>query len=398
VTSSRRTAGVVAAAGTGARFREAAGGSHLPKTFLPLAGRPIWCHAATALAACEDVEEVVVVVPPEFVGGAEEAACALPKVRHIVPGGERRQDSVLSALRALAAVPPEFVAVHDGARPLASSELVRRCIASAWERGSGVAAVPVTDTLKRASTEGQVVETVDRSGLWAMQTPQVFGFPKLLAAHEAAQANGEEATDDAALVERLGERVWLVMGEETNLKVTRPADLQMAEAILTHRDGGAEVRVGHGFDVHRFHPSRACILGGVRVPHSQGLAGHSDADVVVHAIMDAVLGALALGDIGRHFPDTDPAYAGVSSLELARRVAALAAERGYTVANIDATVIAEAPRIAPHADAMRQCIAEAFGCAADGVSVKGTTTEGLGFTGRGEGIATHAVAVLRGAL
>jgi len=228
-----------------------------------------------------------------------------------------------------------------------------------------------------------------------MQTPQVFRYATLLKAHEAAESQGYEATDDAAVVERIGETVWLVRGEETNLKVTTPADLDLAASILGRREGMTDVRVGHGFDVHRFDPTRPCILGGVVVPHEAGLAGHSDADVVTHAIMDAALGALALGDIGQHFPDTDPAYTDASSLELAQHVARLVAERGYRITTVDATVIAEAPKIAPHAGEMRRRLAEALGCEPGRVSVKGTTTEGLGFTGRREGIAALAVVVVR---
>ena len=395
-----RTAAVVAAAGAGTRFREAASGAAEatalpPKAFVSLAGRPLWVHAAAALAACDEISDIAVVVPPTHVDLAREIAGGLPKVTAVVAGGSRRQDSVLNALRALAAAPPEFVAVHDGARPLATPDLIRRCVRSAWDRGSGVAALPVTDTLKRADAEGRVQATLDRSSLWAMQTPQVFRYRRLLTAHEAADADGHEVTDDAALMERLGESVWLVRGEETNLKVTRPADLAVAADILRRREGASDMRVGQGFDVHRFDPERPCVLGGVRVPHEAGLAGHSDADVLTHAIMDAVLGALSLGDIGRHFPDTDPAYAGASSLELAGRVVRLAAEQGYRVVNIDATVIAEAPKIAPHAAEMQERLADAFGCPADCVSVKGTTTEGLGFTGRREGIAAQAVVMMR---
>jgi 2-C-methyl-D-erythritol 2,4-cyclodiphosphate synthase len=227
-----------------------------------------------------------------------------------------------------------------------------------------------------------------------MQTPQVFPFAQLLAGHEAALREGAEVTDDAALIERLGEPVWLVPGEATNVKVTTPADLRLVEQVLTEREGGGTVRVGHGFDAHRLVAGRRCILGGVEIPHPTGPAGYSDGDVLTHALMDAVLGALALGDIGRHFPDTDPAYAAANSLDLAVRVTELAAAHGYRVTGLDATVVAQAPRIAPHAEAMRQALALAFGCPPEAVSVKGTTTEGMGFTGTGEGIAAHAVAVL----
>jgi len=402
VSSQTRTAAVVAAAGAGTRFREAeapasAGGtpSCLPKTLLSLVGRPLWAHAAAALAFCEEVAAIAVVAPGECLDSVQVQARSLRKVTAVVAGGQRRQDSVLNALRALAPAAPDFVAVHDGARPLATPDLIRRCIRAAWGKGSGVAALPVRDTLKSADADGQVTATVDRSSLWAIQTPQVFRYETLLKAHEAAETQGQEATDDAALVERLGETVWLVRGEETNLKVTTPADFDLAASILGRREGLMEVRVGHGFDVHRFDPARPCILGGVVVPHEAGLAGHSDADVVTHAIMDAALGALALGDIGQHFPDSDPAYAGASSLELATQVARLVAERGYQITAVDATVIAEAPKIAPHAGEMRQRLAEALGCQPGCVSVKGTTTEGLGFTGRREGIAAHAVVVVR---
>jgi 2-C-methyl-D-erythritol 4-phosphate cytidylyltransferase/2-C-methyl-D-erythritol 2,4-cyclodiphosphate synthase len=400
VSSMTRTAGVVAAAGAGARFREAeapAGraSSCLPKTLVSLAGRPLWTYAAAALAECEEVAEIVVAAPADHLALTQAEARSLDKVVAVVAGGQRRQDSVLNALRALAPTSPDFVAAHDGARPLATSGLIRRCIRVAWEKGSGVAALPVRDTLKSAGCDGCVTATLDRSSLWAMQTPQVFRYQTLLKAHEAADARGYEATDDAALVEQLGETVWLVRGEETNLKVTTPLDLDMAASLLGRREAMVDVRVGHGFDVHRFDPARPCILGGVSVPHEAGLAGHSDADVVTHAIMDAALGALALGDIGQHFPDTDPAYAGASSLELAERVARLIAERGYHIAAVDVTVVAEAPRVAPHAGEMRRRLAEALGCEVERVSVKGTTTEGLGFTGRREGIAAHAVVVVR---
>lgn len=399
-----RTAAVLAAAGASTRFRQAAGvdpatGDALaaPKTFIPLSGCPLWAHAARSLSECEEIDTIVLVAPPDWVEHAEQTcrALELSAVALVVPGGERRQDSVLNALEALADDPPELVAIHDGARPLVTPDLIRRCVRSAIENGSGVAALPVTDTLKRAGPEGIVEGTVDRSSLWAMQTPQVFHFQTLLAAQRKARQEGLEVTDDAALLEHLGQSVQLVRGEETNLKVTTPADLRLVAQVLAGRLGGAVVKVGHGFDAHRFEAGRPCVLGGVLVPHEAGPAGHSDGDVVTHAVMDAVLGALALRDIGYHFPDDDPEYAGISSLELAERVARMAADQGYRVAGIDATIIAQAPRIAGYVPQMREALAGAFRCEAACVSVKGTTTEGLGYTGRGEGIAAHAVASLR---
>jgi 2-C-methyl-D-erythritol 4-phosphate cytidylyltransferase/2-C-methyl-D-erythritol 2,4-cyclodiphosphate synthase len=401
-----RVAAVLAAAGAGARFRQAAASAPeaaplaAPKTLLPLAGRPLWIYGAEALSACEAIQRVAIVAPADHVEGVRQECDerGLAKVHAVVAGGERRQDSVQNALRVFAGDPPEYVAVHDGARPLASADLIRRCVESAVERGSGVAALPVTDTLKRASRNGLVEGTLDRSTLWAMQTPQVFRYGTLLAGHVAALRDGADVTDDAALIERMGEQVWLVRGEETNIKVTTPADLRLVASILAARSGGATMRVGHGFDAHRLEPGRPCILGGVEVPHDRGPLGHSDGDVLTHALMDAVLGALALGDIGRHFPDADPAYGGARSVELAARVAELARAKGYQITNLDATVIAQAPKIAPHVPAMRRTLAEAFACAPEAVSVKGTTTEGMGFTGTGEGIAAHAVAVLQPAL
>ncbi len=399
-----RTAAVLAAAGAGERFRQAAaavGGAHgpsaTPKAFLPLFGRPLWTYAARSLAACDEIERLVVVAPTDWVADAEGTLpdLRLGKPADVVAGGARRQDSVLNALEKLAEGDPDFAAVHDGARPLATTDLVRRCVRSAIENGSGVAALPVTDTLKRAGPDGVVGGTIDRSSLWAMQTPQVFRFRTLLAAHRRAQDEGVETTDDAALLESIGEPVQLVRGEETNLKVTTPEDLRLVAEILAGRSGGGAVKVGYGFDAHRFQMGRPCVLGGVLVPHEAGPAGHSDGDAITHAIMDAILGALALCDIGHHFPDTEPRYSGISSLDLASRVADMAAEYGYRVASIDATLIAQAPRIAGYVPQMKQALAAALRCEPASVSVKATTTEGMGYTGRGEGIAAHAVAVLR---
>lgn len=398
-----RAAAVLASAGDGARFREALASApaagvvtDTPKTFLPLAGKPIWAHGAQALGACDEIGRIVVVVPEALVAEAREACrgLALRKVSAVVPGGPHRQASVINGLQALADDPPEVVAVHDGARPLSTPDLVDRCVAAALERGSGVAAIRVTDTLKKASPGGLVEGTVDRNNLWRMQTPQVFAYQPLLDAHLEAIRDGCEVTDDAAVLERAGREVWLVPGEETNTKVTTPADLKLAADILAGR-GGSAFRVGHGFDAHRMMPGRPCILGGVEIPHDAGPLGHSDGDVLTHAIMDAVLGALALGDIGQHFPDSDPAYRGARSVELAAHVAAHVAERGYRVESVDATIIAQAPKVAPYVSAMRANLAEALGCGVEAVSVKATTTEGMGYAGTGEGIAAHALAVVR---
>ena len=279
---------------------------------------------------------------------------------------------------------------------MVTCEIIERSVEKAEETGACIAAVPVIDTIKSAC-EGHVSATVDRSSLYSVQTPQTFRADLIRRAYEQAYADGFHATDDAALVERLGEKVAIVQGSYGNIKVTTPSDLEIAECRL--RDGrwqeSGEVRTGLGFDVHKLVEGRKLFLGGVEIEHEKGLLGHSDADVILHAIADACLGAAALGDIGRHFPDTDPAYKGISSLKLLANVSDLLADDGFAVVNVDATVMCERPKIALHVDEMCRRIAEVLSVTPDRISVKGTTTERLGFTGRGEGIACQAVATLR---
>lgn len=400
-----RAGAVVVAAGQGRRM----GG--VDKGFLPLGGRPVLFWSLSALSAVPEIREIVVVVAP----GEEDAVAGriaggrFPKVAAVVPGGAERQFSVAAGLDALSPQ-IEIVAVHDGARPLVEPEAVRQALARlAAEDLAGVAlGVPVKDTIKELDEGGLVAGTPRRERLWAVQTPQVFRVAVLRQAHAEARASGVLATDDCALVERLGLPVALVPGDYRNLKVTTWDDLALAERLLAKRAGGAEephasewrsgrcgaMRVGVGYDVHRLVEGRDLVLGGVRVPYEKGLLGHSDADVLTHALMDALLGAAGLGDIGQQFPDTDPAYAGADSLALLGRVGALVAGAGYRVHNADAVVIAERPKLAPHLPAMRERLAAALGCAPDAVGLKATTTEGLGFTGRGEGIAAQAVCLL----
>ena len=379
---------LIAAAGQGRRF-----GLRGNKAFAPLAGEPLLAHSLRAMEACAPVAAVAVIVA----SGEEQTVwdvargAGCKKVGQVVPGGAHRQESVYLGLRALSPV-PTLVAIHDGARPLVSPALIAATIEAAAATGAAIAAAAVSDTIKRLGPNSLVEETLDRHELYAAQTPQTFRYDLILAAHERARADAFTATDDAALVERLGHDVQIVVSPPENLKVTTPQDLLLAEALLS---GGGDVRMGHGYDVHRLAPGRRLVLGGIELPHEAGLLGHSDADVVTHAVCDAVLGAIAAGDIGQHFPDSDPQYAGISSLELARRVGEMAAEGGWRVASVDATVICEAPRLAPHITPMRERLAAAFGLAPDRVSVKATTTEGLGLIGRGEGIACHAVAVVR---
>ena len=357
---------------------------------IPLGGRPLVSYCLDAFRATS-VEEIVLAVPPDEV----EAFCALiaqgggDKTEKVVAGGATRQDSVLNGLGELSAG-IDCVLIHDAARPFVSPTLIDRCATAARAHGAAVAAVPVSDTLKRA--EGELVRaTVDRRGLWAAQTPQAFRRQLVTEAYARAQREGTVAADDASLVEAMGWPVHLVLGSPRNLKITHPQDLELARMMVEWQVGGGETRCGVGYDVHRLVPGRRLVLGGVQFPGEMGLQGHSDADVLTHAICDALLGAAGLGDIGRHFPDTDPQYAGADSVELLRRAAALAAEAGFRVVNVDAVLVAEEPRIAGQVGRMRERLGAALGVAPDRVNVKGKTAEGLGLVGTGAGIASHAV-------
>jgi 2-C-methyl-D-erythritol 4-phosphate cytidylyltransferase/2-C-methyl-D-erythritol 2,4-cyclodiphosphate synthase len=316
------------------------------------------------------------------------------RVTAIVSGGERRQDSVAAGLAALPDE-TEIVLVHDGARPLADADLFDRCALAAAEHDAAIAAIPVADTLKRV--EGETISgTVDRSGLWAAQTPQAFRLETLRRA--LAASAGDEVTDEARICEAAGIPVSIVPASLANLKVTQPEDIAVADALLRARESApatsAAPRTGIGYDVHRFAPGRRLLLGGVEIAHERGLEGHSDADVLLHAIADAILGAAALGDIGQHFPSTDERYRDADSRALLREAARLAREAGWAPANIDATIIAEAPRIGPYVAAIREQIAACLDMDASAIGVKATTNEGLGAIGRGEGIAALATATL----
>ena len=344
-------------------------------------GRTVLETSCALFGAHPAVDELVLVA-----GGnrpqCEAIAAACPKPCTVVQGGATRADSVHNGL---AAAKGQLVAIHDAARPFASGEVITQVLQAAAKTGAAAPAVPVKDTIKVADKDGKVVTTPDRATLYAVQTPQCFDRALYLQALEAV--SGEKAslvTDDCSLFELAGLPVTLTAGDYANLKITTKEDLQKENTM----------RIGHGYDVHRLVEGRKLILGGVEVPYEKGLLGHSDADVLLHAVMDAVLGAAALGDIGQHFPDTDPAYKGADSLALTREVAKIIAAHGYKVGNIDATILCQRPKLAPHIPAMRKNIADAFGLPLDAVSVKATTEEHLGFTGEGLGIAAHAVALI----
>ena len=380
---------VVPAAGRGRRMGTA-------KQFLPLAGVPLLTRTLLVLEAAAPVAEVVVAAPP---GGEEElrARCVAPyrlgKVAAVVPGGDARQDSVAAGVEWALARGADWILVHDAARPLASPELFARVLQAARETGAAVAAVPCFDTVKRSAEGRRVEATEDRSRLWLVQTPQAFRAGLLQEALDRARRRGWRATDEASLVERVGGEVRLVMGERHNLKVTTPEDLRLARGWL--REGEPAWRVGQGLDVHRLVEGRPLVLAGVRIPFARGLEGHSDADVVAHAVMDALLSAAGLGDIGQHFPDHDPAYAGADSLALLGRVVEMLAARGWRPVQVSVTCLAQAPRLAPYRERMRANLARVLGLEGGAVNLAATTSEGLGFAGRGEGMAAWATAVVR---
>ena len=380
------TVALIVAAGRGARF-----GGDIPKQYLPLGGQPLLRHAASNLALHPAITGVRVVFDPDAQGHYDAAVGGLPMMTPVA-GGASRQESVLLGLESLGDQAPDTVLIHDGARPFCAPDLVDRVLDGLTSHDGAIAALPVVDTLKRSDDRDAIATTLDRAGVWRAQTPQGFSYKSILAAHRAA-AGRDDLTDDAAVAELAGLDVALVLGAEDNLKVTTPDDLDRAEAILSRHQG--DVRVGTGFDVHRFGDGDTVTLCGIEIPYDRSLAGHSDADVALHALTDAILGGLGAGDIGRHFPPSDPQWRGATSDLFVRDAVARVDQCGGAIAHADITIICEAPKIAPHAEAMQAGVASILGIDAARVSVKATTTEGLGFTGRGEGIAAQATVTLR---
>ncbi len=366
-----------------------------------LQGKPVWMHSVLTFLEMRETAQIVVVtreadIPLMKQQLIETAPCAAVK---FAVGGATRTDSVAAGVAALEQE-TDHIAIHDGARPLVKKEDILKALAALEQHDAVTLGVPVKDTIKQVDQTGKVIATPDRASLMITQTPQIFKRAVYLAALEDAKQTGYTPTDDCQLVERIGVPVYMVVGSYENIKITTPEDVPMAEAMLKPMKQQEykmpDLRVGHGYDVHRFAPDRKLILGGVTVPYELGLLGHSDADVLVHAVMDALLGAAALGDIGKHFPDTDAAYKGADSMQLFAHVVKLLGEKGHTVSNIDATVIAQKPKLAPFIPQMKENIAAVCGISPERVNVKATTEEKLGFTGRLEGISAHAVCMLIG--
>jgi len=376
------TVALVVGAGEGHRF-----GGDVPKQYHQFAGQAVMRRSLAAFLDHPEVTSVQAVIHPSHHDLYDEAVRGL-SLPAPVNGGATRQESVALGLESLAAQAPARVLIHDAARPLVDHGVISRVLAALETSPGAVPALAVADTLKRGDGEF-VAATVDRRDLWQAQTPQGFRFQDILAAHH--RAGGEELTDDAAVAERAGLAVAIVEGSEDNFKVTRPGDLIRAERVL----GGGDIRTGMGFDVHRFGPGDHVMICGVAIAHDFGLEGHSDADVGLHAITDALLGTIGAGDIGSHFPPSDPRWKGAASEVFLRHAGELVAARGGSISNIDVTLVCERPKIGPHREVMAARVAEILGLAMGRVSVKATTTEGLGFTGRGEGMSAQAVATVR---
>lgn len=379
---------VLLAAGNSTRM----GGSR-SKVLEELEGRPALCRSLEVLDRCPLIGEICLVCREQDRADMLPLTSGLNTPVRVVPGGAQRQDSVEQGVEALTG-PWEYVAIHDGARPLVTEEVLAAVCRDAMAHGAATAAVPSKDTCKLADGAGFVAATPARDRLWAVQTPQAFSLALYREALEKARAAGQSYTDDCQLIEAAGGKVKLTMGDYRNIKLTTPEDLLAARAYLGGEGGKKTVRIGYGYDVHRLVEGRKLILAGVDVPFEKGLLGHSDADVIAHAVADALLGAAALGDIGHLFPDTDPRYDGADSLKLLAEVCRLLREKGFSIGNIDATLLAQRPKIAPHIVQMRENLAAACGIAVDQVSVKATTEERLGFTGREEGMAASAVCLL----
>jgi 2-C-methyl-D-erythritol 4-phosphate cytidylyltransferase/2-C-methyl-D-erythritol 2,4-cyclodiphosphate synthase len=395
-----KAAAIIPAAGTGRRLM-----LDTPKQFQLLAGIPILVHSVKAFLSTDTIEVIIIPVPADYRQESELlleqylSENELQKIQ-IVIGGKTRQDSVAAGMAALAE-DVDLVLVHDCARPLVPRELIDACLTAAAENGAAIAAVPVHDTLKAVASDKAIINTVDRDGLWQAQTPQAVRASLLREAYNTATASGFSGTDEAALLEHAGIPVIVVMGHQRNMKITRPEDLVIAKAILSrnHPMKSGEkaqygVKIGYGYDAHRLVEGRKLVLGGVEISHEKGLLGHSDADVLTHALCDAILGAIGDGDIGRHFPDTDQQFKDVSSLNLLKQVVAKASSRGWRLGNADITIVAQRPKLVPYFEKMAENLAAICKVILSQVNLKASTTERMGFAGREEGMAAHAVVLL----
>jgi len=382
---------IIPAAGVGTRM-----GASIPKQYLEINGISVLRLTLQSIARMPSVCEVVVACSPDFADSVKQAAEGLfddNTQLTIVDGGDQRQDSVRNALKY--AIKGSLIAIHDAVRPFIDADLFELVCHQAHQSGAAIPAIKARDTVKRSADGLRTRETIPRDQIWLAQTPQVFASDLIKKAHQQAYENDYNGTDDASLVEYAGHYVSIVQGSVNNIKITEPDDLNFAEQVIKSTPS-KDIRIGYGYDVHRLQADRKLILGGLEVQHDKGLLGHSDADALSHAITDAILGALALGDIGSHFPDTDPAFKNMDSRIFLRKSIGLATKMGYRIGNIDATVVAEKPKLRPYIDTMRMRIAEDVDTKVENVSVKATTSEKMGFVGREEGMAAMATVLLIG--
>ena len=386
-----KIAAIILAAGSGSRMN-----STLTKQRMTVCSETVLHRSIRAFDECRVIDKIVVVCRAdeiEIIESTEFSDIKTPILA--VVGGDFRAESARLGFEAVRS-DADFVAIHDAARCLITPDMIERVACAAIEFGAASASTPLVDTLKRSDESGNISETVPRSDLHLAQTPQIFATDVYARAIRHASDAVTEITDDNMLAELLGERIHLVDTGRDNIKITTPSDIEYAEFIIRKRENMLEkFRTGHGYDVHRLVADRDLIIGGVNIPYELGLLGHSDADVLVHAVMDAILGAAALGDIGRHFPDTDEKYMGISSIALLSHVSALIRDRGYSIVNIDATLVLQRPKIAQYVPDMIKNISDTLGIDYDRVNIKATTEEHLGFTGSGEGAAAHAVATIK---
>jgi 2-C-methyl-D-erythritol 4-phosphate cytidylyltransferase / 2-C-methyl-D-erythritol 2,4-cyclodiphosphate synthase len=393
-----KVAAVIAAGGTGTRIN-----AGIPKQFLKIAGKPILLHTIAGISSLEEVTQIVIALPEDHIPEATAIleGQAIPVPVQCVPGGRNRQESVHHGVARVHA-DADVIMVHDAVRPVCDRDMMRRVLDAAWKKGAAVPGLPATETIQRVSRKGRVLATPPREELYAIQTPQAFHAEILRSALDRAHEAGFVGTDESSVVRWAGHPVMVVPGSPDNIKITRPLDLDIAERLMSRisqEENGTDMnqpklRIGQGIDFHRLAEGRKLIIGGVDIPFERGLEGHSDADVLAHAICDALLGAAALGDIGQHFPDTDAVNRGRSSMEFLREVRAKVEAEGWLIQNVDATLLAQRPKLAPHMPAMKQNIAESLSIGIAEVNIKATTTEGMNAEGRGEGISAQAIALL----
>ena len=386
-----RTVAIIPAGGAGKRLK-----AKKAKQYLLLDSVPMLVHALKAFQRAKVIDEIVLVLPMDDVASSEKIInnYGLTKLSAVVAGGKERQDSVRNGLAAISRK-CDVVVIHDAVRPFVTERIIKQVVAAAKTTGAASVGVKAKDTIKETKKDNLVSATIPRQNLWLTQTPQAFKFELLKKAYIAAYRDKYYGTDDASLVERIGAKVKLIEGSYENIKITTSEDLILAKALMKNKKGGTmNFRSGFGYDSHSFAYGRKLILGGVEIPFVKGLQGHSDADALLHAVCDALLGAAGCGDIGRHFPDNDPAYKDISSIVLLERVKKIIEEKEFSINNVDATVIMEMPKLAPYAAQMVSNIARALDIAETSVNIKAKTNEGMGFIGQNEGIAVFAVAAI----